>query len=85
MCRLVAESLVLEGRVPLYQVLPASTGVIGHFLPMDKIRVGIPRVIAQLSNSADAGNAFAEGILTTDLVKKTALETVTVGGRGVSR
>ena len=85
MCQLTATGLVAEdSEFPISQVLPFSTGVIGHFLPMDKIRAGIPRVIARLSDSAAAGTAFAQGILTTDLVQKTTRTTLTLGGQKVT-
>jgi glutamate N-acetyltransferase/amino-acid N-acetyltransferase len=66
------------------QILPFSTGVIGRFLPMDKIRAGIPRAVAALSDSEEAGRAFAEGIMTTDLVPKSASTTLTLGGKRVT-
>jgi glutamate N-acetyltransferase/amino-acid N-acetyltransferase len=51
---------------------------------MPKIRAGIPAALAQLSDSPDAGRAFAQGILTTDLVAKTAHTTVRLGGQSVT-
>jgi glutamate N-acetyltransferase/amino-acid N-acetyltransferase len=81
MCDLTAEQL---GDVPTERILPFSTGVIGHFLPMEKIRAGIPQVVAALSDSEEAGRAFAQGILTTDLVAKAARATVTLGGKRVT-
>jgi glutamate N-acetyltransferase/amino-acid N-acetyltransferase len=51
---------------------------------MDKIRTGIPRAFAQLSDSQEAGEAFAAGIMTTDLVPKSAHTTVTIGGKRVT-
>jgi len=85
MCKLTAEGLVAEGEAfPIAQVLPFSTGVIGHFLPMDRIRAGVPRVIAALSDAQEAGEAYAQGILTTDLVAKTAFATLTLGGKKVT-
>lgn len=85
MCQLTAQGLK-TGELPLspHYVLPSSTGVIGHFLPMEKIRAGIPKVLAKLSNSAEAGEAFAQGILTTDLVKKTAHTTLLINGKKVT-
>ncbi|MCL2648322.1 MAG: bifunctional glutamate N-acetyltransferase/amino-acid acetyltransferase ArgJ [Phycisphaerales bacterium] len=82
MCGLTADTLAqLTGdEIPIRQVLPFSTGVIGHFVPMDKIRHGIPQLAAQLSDSQQAGEAYATGILTTDLVTKTAHATVTLNG-----
>jgi glutamate N-acetyltransferase/amino-acid N-acetyltransferase len=86
MCAITADQLARLGEieVPLTMVLPFSTGVIGHFLPMDKIRTGIPRAFAQLSDSQEAGEAFAAGIMTTDLVPKSAHTTVTIGGKRVT-
>ncbi len=49
-------------------VLLGSTGVIGHFLPMDKIEDGIGRI--QLSR--DGGEDFARAIMTTDTRPKFA-------------
>ena len=85
MCQLTAANLVAENEsFPIAHVLPSSTGVIGHFLPMEKLRAGIPAVAARLSNSQSAGTAFAHGILTTDLVAKTAHATVTLSGKRVT-
>lgn len=86
MCAITADQLAKLGdiEVPLTMVLPFSTGVIGHFLPMDKIRAGIPKVFAQLSDSQEAGEAFAAGIMTTDLVPKAAHTRVTIGGKRVT-
>jgi glutamate N-acetyltransferase/amino-acid N-acetyltransferase len=51
------------------EVLTASTGVIGRKLPMDRVRASLPLAIADLGDDVDA---FADAILTTDLVPKTA-------------
>lgn len=48
--------------IPAEDVFVCSTGVIGHFLPMEKIEAGIERV--QLSPLAGAD--FARAIMTTD-------------------
>ncbi len=65
-CQAVADSL----NVPLEQVLPFSTGVIGEPLPVDKITAALPAAIADLKedNWALAG----EGIMTTDTLPKGA-------------
>ncbi len=60
-------------------ILPASTGIIGVFLPMDKIRYGIATAIGNLSNSAAAGSKFARAIMTTDLKPKQACVRVRLG------
>jgi glutamate N-acetyltransferase/amino-acid N-acetyltransferase len=60
-------------------VLVCSTGVIGHFLPMEKIERGI----AAIDFSAGNGTAFAQAIMTTDTRPKHASVRVgpyTLGG-----
>ncbi|HLA77017.1 MAG TPA: bifunctional glutamate N-acetyltransferase/amino-acid acetyltransferase ArgJ [Vicinamibacteria bacterium] len=46
------------------EVLVASTGVIGVPLPMEKLRAGIPEVVARLAR--EGGASAAQAILTTD-------------------
>ena len=60
-----------------------STGIIGHYLPMDLLRNGIP----QLEPREDGGAEFAGAIMTTDTFPKEAVAsfeangvTYTVGG-----
>jgi glutamate N-acetyltransferase/amino-acid N-acetyltransferase len=60
--------------IPPESVLLASTGVIGHRIKMEALRAGIPRVVAEASETG--GDAAAKAICTTDLVTKSiALET----------
>jgi glutamate N-acetyltransferase/amino-acid N-acetyltransferase len=75
MCRWTAEAIDSDEE----QVLPASTGVIGEFLPMDKLQEGIRSASNDLSSSAAAGKRFARAILTTDTKIKQAGEKVRVG------
>ena len=60
------------------KVLVASTGIIGHQLPMEKVSRGIILAGAQLSNSTKAGNDFAQAIMTTDTRCKQAFTTVNI-------
>ncbi len=83
MCDLTAALWGGQGVSPV-QILPFSTGVIGHFLPMEKIRAGIPKLAAALSDSEEAGLGFAQGILTTDLVAKAARTTLTLAGKRIT-
>ena len=60
-----------------------STGIIGHYLPMDLLRSAIP----QLTPASDDGADFARSIMTTDTFQKEAVAsfeangvTYTVGG-----
>ncbi|GIW96902.1 MAG: arginine biosynthesis bifunctional protein ArgJ [Pirellulaceae bacterium] len=80
MTRLVARAL---GRgIDPSQVLVMSTGVIGHYLPMEKIAVGIERAAHQLGDQLADFTAAAEGILTTDKGIKIGCRTLaTPGGR----
>lgn len=64
------------------QVLPFSTGVIGQQLNIEKFQQGIPHAAQQLS--AEGMQAVAKGILTTDLVEKTASVQFEVDGKMVS-
>jgi glutamate N-acetyltransferase/amino-acid N-acetyltransferase len=50
------------------QVLVASTGIIGEFLAMDKIKTGIDKAVADLNQSG--GQEAAEAIMTTDTYSK---------------
>ena len=59
-------------------VVVASTGVIGQPLPISPIAAGMPALVAALSK--DGSNAAAEGIMTTDTVKKEIAVEFTVGG-----
>jgi glutamate N-acetyltransferase/amino-acid N-acetyltransferase len=56
--RWVAEKLGL----PVDDVLVCATGVIGHYLPMDKMQSGV----AAIELSPDGGEPFARSIMTTD-------------------
>ncbi len=62
----MAELAAEKVGIPAEAMFVCHTGVIGHYLPMDKIAAGIEAV--ELSD--DAGPAFARAIMTTDLVPK---------------
>lgn len=53
---------------PPAQVVTASTGIIGHRLPVEKIEAGIEQAMLELS--PEGGDAAAEAIMTTDTVPK---------------
>jgi len=54
------------------QIIPASTGIIGHLLPMDKVQQGIAEAGKYLGNSEEHALLFADTILTTDTRRKTS-------------
>jgi len=65
------------------QVLVLSTGVIGAYLPMDRIAEGIAAAAKELGASQAHLEAGARGMLTTDTVIKSASRSATIGGRNV--
>ena len=75
----MSELLAAELGIKADDVVVASTGVIGQPLNIEPIAAGIPMLHAALSGdgSADA----AEGIMTTDTVKKEIAVEFTVGGK----
>jgi len=68
MCALTGKLLACEPEL----VLPSSTGIIGHLMPMDKVERGIAAAAAALGDSHEHALNFAEAILTTDLKRKSA-------------
>ena len=76
MARLGAEAVGAKE----HQALVMSTGVIGQFLPMDKVAAGAFKVAAQLAEGETAFLAAANGILTTDQGMKIASRSIELGG-----
>ena len=62
------------------QALVLSTGVIGVFLPMEKIAEGIQNAAAKLGSDEPSLLSAARGILTTDTVHKLAGRTLSLAG-----
>jgi len=63
-----------------HQALVMSTGVIGHFLPMEKIGEGVFVAARQLGSDEKSFTAAARGILTTDKGTKIASRAIEIGG-----
>jgi glutamate N-acetyltransferase/amino-acid N-acetyltransferase len=74
MAHLTAHAL----HIPHQQVLVASTGVIGHPLPMEPIEEGIHPLVARLS--PEGFTDAAEAIMTTDTYPKIITERVSIDG-----
>src|SRR5438552_5176351 len=66
------------------QILPSSTGVIGHPLPMEKLERGIVEAGQYLGSSNEHANLFCDAILTTDTKRKTAGTTFKIGKHRVT-
>jgi glutamate N-acetyltransferase/amino-acid N-acetyltransferase len=64
------------------EVLVSSTGVIGQYLPMEKIHAGIPVLASALDT--DQHLAAAEAIMTTDTFSKELAVRANVGGIDVT-
>jgi glutamate N-acetyltransferase/amino-acid N-acetyltransferase len=79
MATMAAAACDVEGS----HALVMSTGVIGEFLPMDKISQGIRAASKQLGNSEDHLVLASRGMLTTDTVHKLSARTLTLDGRTV--
>ena len=74
-CELLAKELDIKSS----DVVVASTGVIGQPLNIEPIKAGIPELVKSLSS--DGSNMAAEGIMTTDTVKKEVAISFTIGGK----
>jgi len=62
----MAELAARHAGVSPADVLVASTGIIGEWLPMERIRAAVP----QIALSAEGGHELARAIMTTDTVPK---------------
>ena len=69
-------------KIPERLVLPASTGVIGQPLPLDKITQALPKLAARLNPQGFP--EAAEAILTTDTRPKTSLLREKISGKEVT-
>lgn len=69
-------------KVPHNTVCVASTGVIGHRLPIDKIISGVPKAVRNLSSGGLM--SLAKAILTTDKKRKVETEKFLVGKKEVT-
>ncbi len=75
----MSDLLAAEMGIKASDVVVASTGVIGQPLNIEPIKNGIPELVAGLSK--DGGDAAAEGIMTTDIVKKEIAVEFEIGGK----
>jgi glutamate N-acetyltransferase/amino-acid N-acetyltransferase len=65
------------------QALVMSTGIIGHFLPMEKVRRGIAEAAGRLGNDGASFDSAVRGITTTDKFLKTAGRSLELGGQPI--
>jgi len=65
-------------------VLVASTGVIGHRMPVDRLLSGMKSAASRLERSSEAGLAAEKAVMTTDTRPKEAAVRTRVGGKTVT-
>ncbi|HXE54673.1 MAG TPA: bifunctional glutamate N-acetyltransferase/amino-acid acetyltransferase ArgJ [Tepidisphaeraceae bacterium] len=80
MCRLAGLAIGCEPAL----ILPSSTGIIGHRLPMDKLERGIAHAGHSLGRDREHALRFAGAILTTDLKRKSAATSFKLGRQTVT-
>ncbi|MBN1765511.1 MAG: bifunctional glutamate N-acetyltransferase/amino-acid acetyltransferase ArgJ [Sedimentisphaerales bacterium] len=78
-CRQISKAL----RINPSQVLVNSTGIIGEYLPMSKVRTGIEMALSGLSRSAGAGKDLSRAIMTTDTRPKSACRNIKISGKTI--
>ncbi len=66
------------------EILVASTGIIGHQMPMKNVVDGISKAAAKLSSSQAAGLSFTRAIMTTDTRPKFASAQVEIDGKKIT-
>jgi glutamate N-acetyltransferase / amino-acid N-acetyltransferase len=79
MARLAASAVGADEK----QALVMSTGIIGVFLPMDRIAAGAKAAAAKLGGDEESFLAAAKGITTTDKSHKVASREVQIGGKTI--
>ncbi|MGE5417068.1 MAG: bifunctional glutamate N-acetyltransferase/amino-acid acetyltransferase ArgJ [Acidobacteriota bacterium] len=77
----MAELVAAKLNINKYDVLVASTGVIGVYMPMDRVEAGIVAACSQLT--PDGGHNACQAIMTTDTVPKEAGVEIMVAGKAV--
>ncbi|OHB56192.1 MAG: bifunctional ornithine acetyltransferase/N-acetylglutamate synthase [Planctomycetes bacterium GWF2_50_10] len=80
MCQALADQIETSPK----KILVASTGIIGHILPVKKVITGVARSIKCLASNHDAGLDFATAIMTTDTRPKQAFKQIKFGKTLVS-
>jgi len=80
MCQALADQIETSPK----KILVASTGIIGHILPVKKVITGVARSIKCLASDHDAGLDFATAIMTTDTRPKQAFKQIKFGKTLVS-
>ena len=78
----MAELTAKQLGIARHLVAVASTGIIGTFLPMNRLRTGIPRLAKALTYSGS--RRAAKAIMTTDTFSKEAAVQAAIDGRTIT-
>lgn len=82
-CKETAETAAKLLGISAENVLVGSTGVIGKQLPMDKIKIGISKLVEAKTDTIEAGTSAAKAIMTTDTCKKEIAVKIEIDGTEV--
>lgn len=74
--RAMAEAVGSQLNILPDQVVTASTGIIGHLMPMEKIEFGVSLAVDQLDRGIETDLSATEAIMTTDTYPKYRAVTV---------
>ncbi len=74
----MAELTAAALKIPVHEVFVCQTGTIGIPMPMPCVEAAFPSLVGRLAR--EQGAAAAEGILTTDLVRKTVVGAIEIDG-----
>ena len=80
-CRAEAVAAAKLLNIPEKSVLIGSTGVIGMQMPVDRLTVGIEKLVAAKSDTVEAGLEAAKAIMTTDTKYKQIAVTFRIGDK----
>ena len=81
--RMCAQTAKFLGVDP-HNVLVASTGIIGHQMPVEKIVSGISKAAGKISVSGVSGLNFTKAIMTTDTRAKIAVRQIEIRGKKIT-
>jgi glutamate N-acetyltransferase / amino-acid N-acetyltransferase len=80
----MCHALAKEIETAPHKILVASTGIIGHQLPVKKITEALPCAVRKLAATKQAGEDFLRAIMTTDTKMKSAVRRLKIDGKVVT-
>jgi glutamate N-acetyltransferase / amino-acid N-acetyltransferase len=80
----MCKGLAKEIGTNAYKILVASTGIIGHQLPVKKITDALPKAVRKLAATQKAGEDFLRAIMTTDTKMKSAVRRFKISGKTIT-